>query len=52
MQQIYQQDPKTLVFLVFSLIPILQPWLLRLGCSIHSSTKKTAGCFSCSSHFW
>lgn len=40
MKQIHQQDPKTLVFLIFSLISILEPQLLCLGCSIHHEQRK------------
>lgn len=39
MKQIYQQDHKTLVFLIFSWISILEPQLLRLGCSIHHGPR-------------
>lgn len=40
MKQMHQQDPKTLVFVIFSLISILEPQLLCLGCSIHHEHRK------------
>lgn len=43
MKQIHQQDPKTLIFLIFSLISILEPQLLCLGCSIHHGQIKHLG---------
>lgn len=43
MKQIHQQDPKTLVFLIFSLISVLEPQLLCLGCSIHHGQRKHLG---------